>query len=113
MDLKNFGKIEIDLFTQNFEELFYKEDFVGIASYYADDAKILAENTDLIQGHEQIERFWQISCEDGNKIGMKRILHVQDFETSGNLGYLNSNVKLLIPELDNKVLNTIIMDVTV
>ncbi len=113
MTIKNFVKEEIDLFTSNFEEMFYRGDFVGMGSYYADDAKLFAENTELVQGRQQLEHFWQISSERGKKIGMKRTIHVLEFETSGELGYLTAIVNLLIPQSDNKVITSIIRDVIV
>ncbi len=104
MIVKKLGKEEIEQFTHEFEELFYSGDYVGMSSYYASDAKLLAEDMELVQGYPALERFWQTACEGAKKMGIKRTIHVQGFESSGDLGYLTGIVSMQIPNPDAELL---------
>ncbi|MGD8404992.1 MAG: DUF4440 domain-containing protein [Anaerolineales bacterium] len=113
MSLKKFGKQEIDQFTHEFEELFDVRDYRGLASYYASDAKLLPEDMEVVQGHAALEHFWHVSCEGAKKKGLKRTIQVQNFESSGDLGYLTGIVTLRIPETDGESLINKVRYITV
>jgi ketosteroid isomerase-like protein len=97
MIITNLGSQEIDEFIREFEDLFFAGDYASMSSYYASDAKLLAENMELVQGHPALEHFWQMACEGAKKMGIKRTIHVQNFESSGDLGYLTGIVAMEIP----------------
>ena len=59
MSLASLEHEEVEQFTREFEALFNAGDAAGMASFYAEDARLLAEGSDLIRGRYEIERFWR------------------------------------------------------
>jgi hypothetical protein len=59
MSLASLEHEEVEQFTREFEALFNAGDAAGMASFYAEDARLLAEHADLIRGRDAIERFWR------------------------------------------------------
>jgi ketosteroid isomerase-like protein len=59
MSLVSLEQHAVEQFTREFEALFDAGDAAGMASFYAEDAKLLAENADLVRGRGAIERFWR------------------------------------------------------
>ena len=59
MSLASLEHQEVEQFTREFEALFNAGDAAGMASFYAEDARLLAEHADLIRGRDAIERFWR------------------------------------------------------
>ena len=59
MSLASLEYEEVEQFTREFEALFNAGDAAGMASFYAEDARLLAEHADLIRGRDAIERFWR------------------------------------------------------
>ena len=60
MSLSAFDKKEVEQFTRDFESIFYAGDAATMASFYAEDAKLMAEDTDPIWGRSAIEEFWKV-----------------------------------------------------
>jgi ketosteroid isomerase-like protein len=94
--LATLEKQEVEQFAREFERLFYQGDFVAMASYYTEDAQLLVEDQELIQGRPAISRFWQAPCQAANH--MKRSIEVQEIHVSGTLGYLRGTVTLQLQE---------------
>jgi ketosteroid isomerase-like protein len=113
MIMTNLSSQKIDEFIHEFEDLFYAGDYATMSSYYASDAKLLAENMELVQGHPALEHFWRKACEGAKKMGIKRTIHVQNFESSGDLSYLTGIVTIEIPNGDTASLPTQTRYVTV
>ena len=59
MSLASLEHEEVEQFTREFEALFNAGDAAGMASYYAEDARLLAEHADLVRGRDAVERFWR------------------------------------------------------
>jgi ketosteroid isomerase-like protein len=60
--LESFGEAEIRLFAERFEQLFYERNASAMAAYYAEDARIMADDADVSGGHVVIEDFWRQAC---------------------------------------------------
>lgn len=58
MSLASLDKQTVERFTRDFETLFNAGDAAGLAAFYAEGARLLAENAPLISGRADIERFW-------------------------------------------------------
>lgn len=102
---------DVERFGREFESLFYRGDFVAMASYYTEDAKLMVENQEIIQGREAIEKFWQMVCQMAGS--MKRTIDIQEVDTSGNMGYMRSKVVTEVPTPDHQVITTLYKDVTI
>jgi ketosteroid isomerase-like protein len=59
MSLASLEHDEVEQFTREFETLFNVGDAAGMAAFYAEDARLLAEHADLVRGRDAIERFWR------------------------------------------------------
>src|SRR5262249_59705230 len=97
MALTTFDRQEFDRFARAFEELFYRGDAATMTSFYAQDAVIMAPDSEAVQGRHAIQEFWQAACQAAQRTGMKRTIIVQHMECSGDLGYVLSTVTLEIP----------------
>jgi uncharacterized protein (TIGR02246 family) len=104
MSLTTFEKQDVQQFARDFESLFYAGDAVAMASFYADDAKLMAEDTEPIVGRSAIERFWQVACERARAANGRRNIIVQEVAASGNLGYGLGVVTVHIPQNDDREL---------
>ena len=113
MPLATFDRREVDRFAREFEQLFYRGDAATMASFYAEDATILAPDSEAVQGRHAIEAFWKAACEAAQRISMKRTINVRHVESSGDLGYVVSSVTLEIPAADDQPITNTFNDVTV
>ena len=102
---------EVERFAREFEALFYQGDFTTMASYYTEDAQLMVEGQEIIQGREAIERFWQAVCQMAGN--MKRTIEVQEVKASGNIGYLRSRVTVQMQVTEDQVMTTIFKDITI
>jgi uncharacterized protein (TIGR02246 family) len=87
MSLASLEREEVEQFTRQFEALFNAGDAAGMASFYAVDAKLLAENADLIRGREAIEHFWREAISRARAAGAVRTIRLDEVTSSGDLGY--------------------------
>jgi ketosteroid isomerase-like protein len=99
MALAIFDRQEVDRFAQQFEELFYRGDAATMTSFYAQDAMIMAPDTEAVRGRLAVQEFRKAACEAAQRMGMKRTINVQRMERSGDLGYVVSTVILEIQRL--------------
>ena len=98
MSLRAFEKHEVEQFTRDFESLFYAGDATTMASFYADDAKLMAEDMDPILGRSAIEQFWKVVCEQARQANARRKIFLEEVTASGNLGYALGIVVMRVPK---------------
>jgi uncharacterized protein (TIGR02246 family) len=97
MSLASLDKQAVEQFTRDFESLFYAGDAAGMAAFYAQDAKLLAENTELIQGRAAVEQFWRRAIEQARAARAVRTITLDQVTSSGSLGYALGTVAVRIP----------------
>ena len=112
MALTSLDRQEVERFSRRFEELFYQGDAAAMADFYAEDAQVMAPDSDLVQGPHAIEAFFKAASEAAQRTSMRRTIHVRQVERSGHLGYLLSTVLLELPAADGQATMTF-NDVTV
>ena len=83
MPLASLDEQAAQQFTRDFESLFNTGDAAGMAAFYAEDAKLLAEGTELIRGRGAIEEFWRHA--------------IDEVTDSGDLGYALGTIVVRIP----------------
>jgi ketosteroid isomerase-like protein len=88
MGIVTFDVQGIEQFIRDFDNAYYDGDFVRMASFYADDAKLLSADTEMAQGRKAIELLCRKVCEQGRTVGKKRATTILSIDTSGDLGYL-------------------------
>jgi uncharacterized protein (TIGR02246 family) len=98
MSLASLDRQAVEEFTRHFEELFNAGDAPGMAAFYAQDARLLAENTELIRGRAAIEQFWRHAIERAQAAGAIRTVSLEEITSSGSLGYALGTVTVRIPQ---------------
>ena len=69
---------------RRFVEAYNRGDAAGAADFYAEDAKILPPNMEMVSGKEAIRGFWKTAMD----MGMRRInLEIAEMGYDGNLAY--------------------------
>ena len=86
MSLASLEHQEVEQFTREFEALFNAGDAAGMASFYAEDARLLAEHADLIRGRDAIERFWREAISRARAAAAERTIRLDEVTSSGDLG---------------------------
>ena len=97
MSLTSLEHEEVERFTHRFEALFNAGDAAGMAAFYAEDARLLAEHADLIQGRDAIERFWREAISRTRAADALRTIRLDEVTSSGDLGYALGVVVVRIP----------------
>jgi ketosteroid isomerase-like protein len=68
-----------------------------MASYYAKDARLLAERAPLVRGRDAIERFWREAISRARAADALRTIWLDEVTSSGDLGYALGGVVVRIP----------------
>jgi ketosteroid isomerase-like protein len=106
-----FNENEIRIFARRFESLFNERKPAAMASYYANDARILAHDADVSGGRHAIEEFWGQACACDEI--QERPIRVVKVESTSDMGYVLSEVKLKVLGADGQTWSTNVNDVTV
>jgi uncharacterized protein (TIGR02246 family) len=97
MSLASLEQQEVEQFTRRFEALFNAGDAAGMAAFYAEDARLLAEHADLVRGRDAIERFWREAIGRARAASAVRTIKLDEVISSGDLGYAIGTVAVRIP----------------
>jgi uncharacterized protein (TIGR02246 family) len=97
VSLASLDKQTVERFTRDFEALFNAGDAAGMAAFYAEDARLLAENAPLISGRTAIERFWTEAITRARAAGAVRTIALVEVTNSDALGYVLGTVTVRIP----------------
>jgi ketosteroid isomerase-like protein len=97
MPLTTFNPAELQRFTRAFEELFYTGDPVPMTSYYTQDAQLMADGIQPIQGHAAITQFWRAAITRAAAARARRTIRLHESHSSGHLGYALCTVTIHIP----------------
>ena len=74
----------IEAANKKFIEAFNKGDVATVAGLYATDAKVLPPNSQMVEGRQNIQAFWQSLVKMGAKLSQLETTHV---ESHGDLAY--------------------------
>jgi ketosteroid isomerase-like protein len=97
MSLASLEFEDVEQFTRAFEALFNAGDAAGMASYYAEDAKLLAEHATLLRDRDAIERFWREATSRARAADALRTIRLDEVTSSGDLGCAPGVVVVRIP----------------
>ena len=111
--LAGFNEKEIEKFVRTFETIFYQGEALKMASYYTENAQLMADGIKPMQGRSDIAVFWEATCERAKNLNMERTIHIDEIMASSDLGYTVSTVvvKVQLPN-GQKVVNTV-NDITI
>lgn len=97
MSLATFSPQELQQFTRAFEDLFYAADPASMTSYYTEDAQLMADGIQPIQGHAAITGFWHAAITRAAAARARRTIRLHESHSSGDLGYALCTVTVDIP----------------
>jgi uncharacterized protein (TIGR02246 family) len=106
-----FNEDEIRNFACRFETLFNEREAAAMAANYANDARILAQDTDVSGGRDAIEEFWKQAT--AHEAIQERTIRVVKVDSVADMGYVLSVVKLRLLGPDGKSCTKSVNDVTV
>lgn len=111
--IASLDRADLERFVRWFEAAFYARDAAGMAAYYTDDARLMAENVSEIRGRAGIGEFWRMTCERAAAIGMKRAIRVDDVQLADALGYAVCTLTLELPGADGATIVRTVKDITI
>jgi uncharacterized protein (TIGR02246 family) len=85
-----------------FESAFDQGDYKAMASFYAENATLISDNSETLQGRHAIERFWQAACTLSSAKKIKRTTQIQHIDVSSGLGYVLGSIYLETPISDRQ-----------
>jgi len=95
--LTAFSPDQLHQFTREFEDLFYAGAPASMTSYYSENAKLMGEGMQPIEGHSAIMEFWHTAITRAVAAGAKRTIQLHESHFSGDLGYALCTVTVRIP----------------
>jgi uncharacterized protein (TIGR02246 family) len=111
--LSSFDRQSVEDFARKFEDLFYEGDGAGMAAYYTENARLMGEGINPIQGRAGIESFWQSACAHAKILHMKRKINVDDIEMSPELSYAVCTLVLQFQTPDGQIVDKTVKDITI
>ena len=97
MSLATLSPQELQRFTRAFEDLFYAADPASMTSYYTEDAQLMADGIQPIQGHAAITGFWHAAITRAAAARARRTIRLHESHSSADLGYALCTVTVDIP----------------
>jgi uncharacterized protein (TIGR02246 family) len=108
LEVTSFDKASLERFDHEFDNVaFCAGDYQAMASLYTDDARLMNEDSEPIEGREAIAAFWKAACERAKSVGMKRAKQTDEFECSGDLAFKRTRLTLEIPVNGQTVVHSI------
>ncbi len=106
MSLATFDDATMHAFTREFEELFYANAATAMTQYYTAQAHLMGDGMQPIRGHAAIEAFWTAATARVNGAGARREIKLQEWSSSGDLGYALCTVSVTLPAATRSVWDT-------
>jgi ketosteroid isomerase-like protein len=100
VSLTAFEPRQLEVFTRQFEDLFYAGDPASMTSYYTEDAQLMADGIPPIHGHAAILQFWDAAIARAGAARAQRTIRLHESHSSGDLGYALCTVTVQIPAAD-------------
>ena len=92
--LMSLDRAMLAQFVREWEQLFDDGEHRRMAAFYTEDALLVATQRETEVGRPAIEEFWRTACAGARSTGLKRTVHVDAVESSGQLGYVRGIVRL-------------------
>ena len=95
--ITDFNEASVAVWEQSFDAAFHEGNYEAMTAAYTQDAKLMNQDSALIQGREAIRAFWKVACERAKSVEMKRSRRTEEFDSSGHLAYKRTSLTLEIP----------------
>ena len=91
---RDFDRHEIERFVRRWEDAFDRGEYEAMAESYADDAVLRGNGVPTLIGRGAIADFWRTACEGAKRGGIERTVHTDQYDSCGDLAYLQGTVTL-------------------
>ena len=108
-----FDREAVERFARAFEAMFYEADAAAMASYYTEDATLIADGIPLTVGKANIEAFWRATCGRAKTVAMQRSIAVERIEAASELSYALCTLTLHFQLPTGQAVTKIIKDITI
>jgi uncharacterized protein (TIGR02246 family) len=109
VDLRDLDPASLEAFAREYEALFDRSDAPGLASFYTQDARLIANDMPTVEGRAAIEAFWRVACARTQAASLRRTIRVDRKESDQHLASLEATVTLT----QNGQPRMVVRDVTV
>jgi len=65
-----------------------------MAASYSDDAVLSGTGFATLNGRSAIAQFWRTACEGARRAGVRRTVHTDQYDSCGDVGYIQGTVVL-------------------
>ncbi len=94
LSLQGFDWVAIARFVREWQNAFDAGRFDAMAALYADSALLVADGMKPVAGRAAISDFWRNACERAGRAGIRRTIHFDQYDSCGDIGYLQGTVCL-------------------
>jgi uncharacterized protein (TIGR02246 family) len=91
---RHFERPAIERFVRAWQDAFDRGDYEALAAAYADEAVVNATGMPALRGRDAIVEFWRTVCEGAKLAGIQRTVHTDQYDSCGDLAYLQGTVTL-------------------
>ena len=97
--LTSLGRDAVERFLREWERLFDAGDHRTMAAYYAEDARLIASQTETLVWRPAIDDFFSVASAGARAAGVRRTVHLDEAASDGTLGYVRGTVRLRWPNV--------------
>jgi ketosteroid isomerase-like protein len=94
IQLTDFERYDLEQFVRQWEVAFDRGQYEAMAAIYDENAVLVAGDTPAIVGQRAIAQFWRNACAAANQLGIRRLVHTDQFDSCGDLAYLQGTVSM-------------------
>ena len=91
---RHFERPAVERFVRAWQNAFDRGDYEAMATAYSDDAVLSATGVPTVSGRDAIVHFWRTACEGAKHAGIRRTVHTDQYDSCGDLAYLQGTVTL-------------------
>jgi ketosteroid isomerase-like protein len=94
ISVTDFDRHDLEEFVRAWDTAFDRGEYEAMAAVYDDDAMLVATDTSAFIGRPAITQFWRNACAGAKQRGIRRTVHTDQYDSCGDLGYVQGTVSL-------------------
>jgi uncharacterized protein (TIGR02246 family) len=92
ISVAEFERDELDEFVRAWDTAFRRGEYEAMAALYDENAVLVASDTPAFIGRPAITQFWRNACAGAQQRGIRRTVHTDQYDSCGDLAYLQGTV---------------------
>ena len=94
ISVAEFERDELEEFVRAWDTAFRRGEYEAMAAVYDENAVLVASDTPAFIGRPAITQFWRNACAGAQQRGIRRTVHTDQYDSCGDLAYLQGTVSL-------------------